>query len=160
MFVTNKQRFMKKITIYLGLALIFMINTASFCSRDEIQYNTIDVSPIVSGMAQGSWHITDYSDHGIDKTAVFNGYNFTFGNGNILTASNGSNTYNGTWIVTTYKTGDESPADPIDFNVVFEAPSNFADITDDWDIVSRTDTELILVDGTGESIDHITFEKN
>lgn len=151
---------MKKITTYLGLALIFIFNTASFCSRDEVQYNTIDISPIVSGMAQGTWHVSEYSDHGIDKTANFNGYNFTFGSANVLTASNGSNTYNGTWIVTNYKTGDESTADNIDFNISFEAPTNFADISDDWDIVSRTDTQLVLVDGTGESIDHMTFEKN
>lgn len=151
---------MKRIILYFGVALIFIFNTASFCSRDEIQYSNVDVSPIVSGMSQGTWRITEYLDHGIDKTANFTGVDFTFGSNNLLTANSGGTIVNGTWIVTNNNHTDESPNDPVDFNISFESPPTYADITDDWDIVSRTATKLVLVDGTGQSIDNMTLEKN
>ena len=34
----------------------------------------------------------------------------------------------------------------LDFNIAFTTPANFVDLTDDWDIVSRTDTKIQLID--------------
>lgn len=49
----------------------------------------------------------------------------------------------------------------IDFNIFFASPENFSELSDDWDIVSYSDTKIELMDvsgGDGE-IDLLTFEK-
>ena len=85
-----------------------------------------------------------------------------FGAGNILSATNGTNTYSGTWSVTSDNSNDDSPSNDLDFNIAFAAPANFADLTDDWNIISYTATkiQLIHVSGGGGGTDYITFEKN
>ena len=84
------------------------------------------------------------------------------GAGNILSATNGTNTYSGTWSVTSDNSLDDSPSNDLDFNIAFSTPANFADLTDDWNIISYTATkiQLIHVSGGGGGTDYITFEKN
>ena len=45
---------------------------------------------------------------------------------------------------------------------MFVAPPDFEDLTDDWDIVSRTNTQVQLIDisGGGGGTDYLTFQKN
>lgn len=154
---------MKKFSIYAGLAVILLLNTASFCSREDDQPIILqDTTPVITGMMQGTWRVTFYSDHGNIETDHFTGYSFTFNTGDVLTATNGTNTYTGAWTLTTNKNTDESPSNGVDFNIVFAAPADFEDISDDWDIVSRTADKLVLTDvsDSGTDIDNITFEKN
>jgi len=153
---------MKKLSIYVGVLIVFVFNTASFCSRDEDpQFVLQDTSAIVNGMKEGTWRVTFYSDHGNIETDHFTGYEFIFEAGDVLTATNGTNTYTGAWTVTNTKRTDESPANFIDVNILFAAPADFEDISDDWDIVSRTATKIVLTDVAdgGTDVDNITFEK-
>lgn len=49
----------------------------------------------------------------------------------------------------------------IDFNIFFASPENFSELSDDWNIVSYSDTKIELMDvsgGDGET-DLLTFEK-
>ena len=50
----------------------------------------------------------------------------------------------------------------IDFNIFFSAPADFAELSDDWDIISHTalKIELIHVSGGNGGTDLLTFEKN
>jgi len=50
----------------------------------------------------------------------------------------------------------------LDFNIGFASPIFFADLTDDWDIISRTDIKIELIDASGGhgGTDYLTFEKN
>jgi hypothetical protein len=52
--------------------------------------------------------------------------------------------------------------DDLDFNIAFTAPANFLELTYDWDIQSRTDTKIELIDVSGGNggTDYLTFEKN
>jgi hypothetical protein len=61
-------------------------------------------------MMQGTWRVTYYSDHGQEETDHFTGYDFTFGADDLLSATDGSNTYTGAWTLSTNKTEDETPA--------------------------------------------------
>lgn len=112
-------------------------------------------------MTSGTWKITLYNDSGTVKTSNFTGYNFTFGANNSLTASNSTNNYTGTWSVTDSNSNDDSLSD-LDFNIIFASPANFQDLSDDWDIISRTDTKIQLIDVSGGNggTDYLTFEKN
>ena len=50
----------------------------------------------------------------------------------------------------------------IDFNIFFSAPADFAELSEDWDIISHTASkiELIHVSGGNGGTDLLTFEKN
>ncbi len=154
---------MKTLKLIPILLCIFMLNVASMCSNDDDNSNPpADPTPVINTVNQGTWKITLYNDSGTIKTSNFTGYNFTFGTGSALTASNGSNTYNGTWSVTSGDSNDDNPSNDLDFNIAFSTPANFADLTDDWDIVTYTASKIELRDVSGGNggTDLLTFEKN
>ncbi|MEN9335124.1 MAG: hypothetical protein RLZZ500_111 [Bacteroidota bacterium] len=153
---------MKKLKLIPILAALFMLNVASMCSNDDNSSSSNAAQNQVIGVAtSGTWRITYYNDSGTVKTPQFNGYNFTFGPSNVLTASNGTNTYSGTWSVTDSNSGDDTIND-LDFNILFVSPANFADLSDDWDIQSQTSSKIELIDVSGGNggTDYLTFEKN
>jgi hypothetical protein len=152
---------MKTLKLIPILLCIFMLNVASMCSKDDNSVTNIIQSQVVNTATSGTWKVTLYDDSGTIKTSNFTGYNFTFGSGNSLTATNGTNTYTGTWSVTDSNSNDDI-LDDLHFNVSFNSPANFVDLTDDWHIVSRTDTKIQLNDVSGGNggTDYLTFEKN
>lgn len=157
---------MKKAAFYLVVAFVFSLSTASSCSSDDDNSNSNstapDPTPVINTVTQGTWRITSFIDSDNDETNHFTGYNFTFGASSVLTATNGTNTYTGTWSVTDSNSNDDSPSNDLDFNIMFASPADFTDLTDDWDIVSRTDTKIQLIDVSGGNggTDYLTFEKN
>lgn len=153
---------MKKLRLIPLLGALFMLNVASMCSSDDDNSSAQDPTPIINTASQGTWRITLYEDSGTNETSHFTGYNFTFGSGSALTATNSTNTYTGTWSVTNSNSNDDSPESDLDFNIAFSSPADFADLTDDWDIVSYTSTKIQLIDVSGGNggTDYLTFEKN
>lgn len=156
---------MKKIKLISVFALLFMLNVASTCSNDDDtpqQSISVDPTPVINTVNAGNWRVTLYKDSGVVETDNFANYIFTFGSGNVLTAVNGATTATGTWSVTSDNSNDDSPSNDLDFNIAFSTPANFADLTEDWNIISYTATkiELIHVSGGNGGTDYITFEKN
>lgn len=153
---------MKKLN-FLQIFLFAMVLTGIFsCSNDSSSSNSVDPTPVINIVKNGTWRITFYEDSGVNETSNFTGYNFTFGSSNVLTATNGVNTYLGTWSVTSDDSGDDSPSNDLDFNIAFSSPSNFAELTEDWNILEKTDTKIKLVhiSGGNGGTDYVTFEKN
>jgi hypothetical protein len=155
---------MKKIKLISATMFLFIVTVFSSCNdEDDIALNnSVDPTPVINTVNNGTWRVTFYEDSSVDETSNFTGYNFSFGAGNVLSATNGTNTYTGTWSVTSDNSFDDSPSNDLDFNIAFSAPANFADLTDDWNIISYTATriQLIHVSGGGGGTDYITFEKN
>ncbi|WP_353087470.1 hypothetical protein [Flavobacterium sp.] len=152
---------MKKLKILMLLYLVFLVNVASMCSNDDNPSSSVNQTMVINTVSSGTWRITLYNDSGTIKTNQFTGYNFTFGPSNVLTATNGTQTYTGVWSVTDSNGNDDS-MDDLDFNIAFTAPANFLELTYDWDIQSRTDTKIELIDVSGGNggTDYLTFEKN
>ena len=153
---------MKTLKLIPILLCIFMLNVASMCSSDDNNSSSnVAQTQVIATASSGTWRVTLYNDSGTVKTSNFTGYNFTFAASNVLTASNGTNTYAGTWSVSDSNSNDDT-IDDLNFNIAFGAPANFADLTDDWHIQSRTDTKIELIDVSGGSggTDYLTFEKN
>jgi hypothetical protein len=157
---------MKKLSFYSVLALALL--TMSCVKDAPVQIPVLaDTTVITNNLKSGTWHITKYIDHTENETNHFTGYNFTFGANGVLTASNGTLTFTGTWVVTNNQTLDDSPNNPIDVNISFPTgnvndPLNyFADITDDWDIITSSSTKFQMIDvfGADTETDYITFEK-
>lgn len=151
------------ITTSCALFLFLMTNVViTSCRQDDDDNSQVNTVSAVTNIAtSGTWKISQYNDSGTDKTAQFNGYNFVFGGNGVLTANNGTNTVTGNWSVTDSNSNDDSPSD-LDFNIVFGSPANFAELSDDWDIASKSNTVISLIDVSGGNggTDVLTFTKN
>ena len=126
---------------------LFIVTIFSSCSdEDDVAVNnSVDPTPVINVVNNGTWRITLFNDSGVDETLNFTDYDFSFGASNILSATNGTNTYSGTWSVTSDNSLDDSPSNDLDFNIAFSTPANFADLTDDWNIISYTATKIQLI---------------
>lgn len=142
--------------------MLFVLTTSSMCSNDDDSPTTsTNPSDIINIVNNGTWRITYYYDTDHEETSNFNGYNFTFGESNVLTASNGTNSYTGTWSVTDSNSNDDNLSD-LDFNIAFSSPAQFEELTDDWEIIEKSSTLIKLKDVSGGNggTDYLTFAKN
>jgi hypothetical protein len=153
---------LKKIKFGVIMAMLFMLTTASTCSNDDSPNpsfnNPVDVINIVNN---GTWRVTYYYDTVHEETTAYNGYNFTFAASNVLTASNGTNNYTGSWSVTDSNSNDDNPSD-LHFNIAFSSPAQFEELSDDWEIIEKSATIIKLKDVSGGNggTDYLTFTKN
>jgi len=146
---------MKKLFLIVGVMMMVGISS---CSKNDSNPSVSDT--VVSTVSVGTWKITYFFDTDKVETSNYSGYNFTFGTNNVLTASNGTNTYNGTWSIVNNNSNDDNLND-VDFTILFAAPDNFVDLSEDWKILSRTDSKIELkhVSGGNGGTDLLTFEK-
>lgn len=142
------------------------------CEKDDDTSSTnnqIEIQQVTNLVTSGAWRITSFIDSGSDETNDFNGYGFSFNADGTLIAENGSTTINGTWSITDDSSSNSSDddsnddsSDDIDFNIFFSEPASFNELSDDWEIVSRSDVKIMLIDISGGNggTDTLTFEKN
>ncbi len=155
--------------VYTLLGAAFLLVS---CSSDENNDpNSTDLNSLAQEISEeivsGSWMIASFIDSGSDETSNFAGYVFTFNQDGSLTATNSSGSIDGSWSVTfddDDDSSDDSPDDPfddIDFNIFFASPDDFSELTEDWEIVSRSGSqiELIHVSGGDGSTDTLTLVK-
>jgi len=144
------------------LVLVFGLLIFTSCSDDDDNAANDNVqSGIEDHVESGTWRITKFIDSGKDELNHFNGYNFTFGSNGVLTASNGSNNYTGTWSITDSNSNDDSQ-DDLDFNINFNLSNDFEDLNEDWDFISQSSLKIELIDISGGNggTDYLTFERN
>lgn len=160
---------MKKV-FNLGFILMLSLTLmSSMCSNDDDDNpnnNSQQIAQIEDNVQTGTWRVSNFIDSGENETSDFSGYDFTFNMDGSLVASNGINTFTGTWSITddSNSNDDSNSDDDIDFNIFFPVPdsNDFEDLNDDWDIVSATSTRIELIDisgGNGDT-DLLTFERN
>jgi hypothetical protein len=153
----------KNFKTILFLVFAGLLTFTSCSSNDDDNNPPIDQIQIQvkNNVQQATWRITKFIDSGDNETNHFTGYNFTFGSNGTLTASNGSNTFNGTWSITDSNSNDDSQ-DDLEFIIIFNLTNDFEDLNEDWDFVSQSPTkiELIHISGGNGGTDNLTFEKN
>ncbi len=150
---------MKTINQLLLFSYLFLLcSLISSCSSDD-ESNDTALDTFEATTQSGTWRITRFVDSGIDETANFTGYNFTFNNNGVLSATNGINNYEGSWNIIT---DGGSDLDDLELTISFSLNNDFNDLTDDWDFISQTPTRLELIDisGGGEPDDLLTLERN
>jgi hypothetical protein len=145
---------MKTILLSIGL-----IAVASSCSKWQNNQNQI-----TKISTDGTWVVSSYIDSGDDETNDFSTFRLNFLedgvlNGTDLLSSN-SNPFTGSWSITDSNSNDDS-LDDLDFNINFNVSNKLDDLSDDWDIISYTDTEIKLIDvsGGGGGTDYLTLSK-
>ncbi|QBA64758.1 hypothetical protein [Muriicola soli] len=158
---------MKKSIFYFTLISLAIV--LSSCSSDnndeEMQTSSQSVEAVSNLVVSGSWTITSYVDSGTDETSDYSGYSFSFNTDGSLEAVNGTTVITGSWSVTNDDNSDDDDydsMDDVDFNIFFSAPPAFEELTDDWDIASRSSNRIELIDISGGdgSTDTLVFEKN
>ncbi len=109
---------------------------------------------LIDTLEDGQWFVSLYLDDGDDETNDYTGYVLTFSNGGTVVATNGSNTFNGTWAVTSDSSG-------LDLVLDFGIQIPFDEFNDDWDVLNFTNTlvELEDVSGGGGGTDNLNFQK-
>lgn len=137
-----------------------MVIMISSCKKDDKEETSIQ-EELQSNIQSGSWQITKFIDSGTDETDHFAGYTFTFNASGTLIASNGNNTYEGSWSITDSNSDDDSQ-DDLDLNIYFNLTNDFEDLNDDWDFISQSavKVELIDISGGNGGTDYLTFEKD
>lgn len=140
----------------------FYAQCCFYCSSDDNPATASYPTPVINIATQGTWRISSYINSGNSETNTFKSYNFIFGSSNVITATNGTNAYVGTWSVVTDTSNDDNLSSDLDFNIAFLSPATFADLTDDWDVVSHTATTISLIDVSGSNggTDTLVFTKN
>ena len=144
-------------TTLLSLSLIALLGACSKWQSNQKQINNISTD--------GTWIVSSYIDNGDDETAVFTTFRFTFLESGVLNAtdllSSNSNPYVGSWSVTDSNSNDDDNLADLDFNINFNVSNQLDDLSDDWDIISYTDTEIKLIDVSGGNggTDYLTLTK-
>ena len=154
---------LKKVKLSLMIGLLLVLTTSSTCSNDDDNpSNGNNPSDVIAIVNNGTWRITYYFDNNQLETNNYNGYNFSFGPNNVLTATNGANTITGFWSITDSNSNDDSSFSDLDFNIAFSAPPSFEELADDWNIIEKSATLIKLKDVSGGNgdIDYLTFAKN
>jgi len=102
-------------------------------------------------LSDGLWFVATYTDDGTDETVDYNGYQLDFNIAGTVVADNGT-PINGTWAV--QSSGNILVLD-------FGTSIPFDEFNDDWDVISVSDTQVIVQDvsGGGGGTDVLTLEK-
>jgi hypothetical protein len=162
MIKKSSMKLFKKNQLVFVIAFMLSIIMAMSCTNNDIpNTNANNPTSVINIVNNGTWRISYYYDTDQEETNNFNGYNFTFGANNVLTASNGTITNTGTWTVTDGNSNDDNLSD-LDFNITFSTPAQFVEISDDWEIMEKSNTVIKLKDVSGGNggIDYLTFTKN
>ena len=150
--------------IVIMITIAFLAGACTSDSEENSSNNNVAaIEALENNVELETWIVTYFFDTDQDETSNYNGYDFTFESNGVLTATNGANTFNGTWSVTDSSNSDDSSGeDDIDFNIFFASPPDFEELSDDWDIIQSTSSkiELIHVSGGNGGTDYLTFEKN
>jgi hypothetical protein len=144
-------------TTLLSLSLLALVCSCSKWQSNQKQINNITTD--------GTWIISSYIDDGDDETADFATFRLSFLESGVLNAtdllSSNSNPYAGSWSVTDANSNDDDNLADLDFNINFSVSNKLDDLSDDWDIISYTETEINLIDVSGGSggPDYMTLNK-
>lgn len=139
----------------MTLILVILVNIGmASCLQTEDLSASDSTSNATNNITDASWRITYFWDSDHEETYHFTGYTFQFEQDGSLTATNGSNTYSGTW-----REGNDDSA--VKLYLFFSSPSSFEELSDDWHILEWTDNVIRLRDVSGGNggTDLLTFEK-
>lgn len=138
--------------LMLGLLMGIFINSCSNNDDDDGQHNGNTTGILIDG----TWKVTLFQEVNLNQTSHFNSYAFEFKSTGVLTATNDLLTMTGNW----NNGGDDSGNKlVIDFPTAAD-DSPFEEISEDWDIVTKSPTKIELkhLSGGDGSIDLLTFE--
>jgi hypothetical protein len=146
-------------TLWCLPALLFIFSIVS-CSKSGSDSSTTNNNPV--NVSAGTWTINSYTQRGENKTSLFTGYVFSFGTGNVLTATKNGVATTGSWSYTAATSGGGyyggTPTDATyTFNLGGNAPLNLLNRT--WNVSSASASNIVLTNPEPADDEHISFLK-
>jgi hypothetical protein len=148
---------MKNIKNFLLPLALFCFALTACTKSDDGSSSSDDNSSSSSNTppAAGQWKITYFFDKK-DETSNYSGYTFEFGTAGSLKASNGSQSWTGTW-----KTGYDDSKNKFLIDFSGSIPSALSELEEDWLILKKEDKLLHFehTSGGNGDTDILKFEK-
>jgi hypothetical protein len=143
---------MKK-TLFLLLTMVLI--SLSCTKKDKSDELTQDI--LFQMIVSATWEIYLFAEDDEIETSDFTNFKFTFLTTSVVKATDGTNTYEGTWY--TVKDNNEDSPDGLTFHISFEEPESFMSLTEDWSVISANQAEIRLkhVSGGDGTIDFLSF---
>ena len=141
-----------KNVIRILLACVLTCPFIVSCSRNS---NDIlgEISPIVTS---GDWHVSLFSERGVNETSDFSGYSFLFqSDGKLIVNKGGTLQKEGTWVE-----DKSSHKLIIDLGVKSDANKPLGELTDDWVITGKSETKISLTDDNSSRNEILEFSRN
>lgn len=148
---------MKNLSLIL-LSVIFFGSAG--CKKNGTDNSTTynntstETTPVRTALIAGQWRVTYLVSSGSNQTAGYGEYKFTFNSNGLLTGANSLFSQNGSWTL-------RSDSGKTKLNIDLTSAPLFTELTDDWEITSRTSTKIVMqhVSGGSGQTDYLTIEK-
>jgi hypothetical protein len=137
-------------SIKIAFALLLFASFAS-CTKNDDNSGGNNVTP-----SAGTWKITYFFDKQ-DETSNYTNYTFEFGSAGSLSATNGSQTWSGSWL-----TGFDDSTDKFLIDFTGAVPSALSELEEDWRIIAIEDNFMHFehTSGGNGDTDVLKFTKN
>ena len=135
------------------LLLIVMAFTTPSCTRDNDDSGNNQTQ--IQNVSTGNWRVTLFTDSGNDETSDFTGYSFQFNTSGTVAATRSGVSQNGIWNINSSSTKFN-----LDLGAKIDTNRPLGELTDDWQIISISNTEIKLTDDNPASNEFLTFTKN
>lgn len=106
----------------------------------------------------GNWKVSYYYDNGKDETADYTSYSFTFNADGVFQAASGSQSYAGTWSLGEKNDDSSSASNKLVISITGNDKINH--LSDDWLILSISNSEIKLKDDSSNSIEELHFVRD
>lgn len=109
-------------------------------------------TPSLTGIiTQGTWYVNLMKDNGVNNTAAYTGWQFTFKADKVVVVTDGAITYNGTW-------AEDEARDKFILNI--SSPEiELINISQEWDINLKTYGRVIFKDNELNPTQELQFTK-
>jgi hypothetical protein len=141
--------------IYLSI-LLFTFG----CGDDPNPDENPKVEEVEGIVLNGKWQITYFFDSDEEKTDKYTSYTFQFLPSGSVVANDGPASVSGAWSVTDQSNSNGNSED-MDFKISFATTPLLDELSDDWEIISTSNTKIELrhISGGNGGTDLLTFEK-
>ncbi|MFC7358297.1 hypothetical protein ACFQO1_11405 [Jejudonia soesokkakensis] len=134
----------------IAIAVLFLVS----CSGDDDTNTTnyLQFESIESDILAGTWQVNNYTDEEGNRTDLFESFVFTFQASGTVVAQNDILSQPGDWLY-------DTSSDVEEFELDFGMQQPFGRLSEDWEIVSASATQVVLTDVEGNETKNLTFIK-
>jgi len=125
------------------LLAFLLLSCMMACKKKEQAKKPLDLS--------GSWYVSFYQVGAADHTSDFSGYTFSFNTDSSFVATKNGVNYPGTW---------KYSASDFIFNITTSGTSSLQNINEDWLLILKSETEIMLDEDSTVNDEELHFRKN
>jgi hypothetical protein len=130
------------------------------CGDDPNPDKNPKVEEVENIVLNGKWQIAYFFDTDKEETDKYTNYIFQFLPSGSVVANDGPASVSGAWSITDQSNGN-SDSEDIDFNISFTTAPLLDELSEDWEIISTSNTKIELrhISGGNGGTDLLTFAK-